>query len=503
MIVVDKPAGLVVHPGAGQRDGTLVTACWPATPSSPGSASPTAPASSTASTRARRGCWWWPAPRRPTTRWSASWRPTRSSGSYLTLVWGTVAAPSRHDRRPHRPVVARPAPAWRSPHGAERPAPRYEVVAALPRARSRSPLLALPARDRAHPPDPGAPGRIGHPVVGDARYGGAAPVAARCRARSCTPSALGFDHPVTRRAAGVRRRRCPTTSPAVLAALALSGAAGASASTSGVGDVAGRPAALAPGHGDDVGQGEASRGGGACGRRPRPRSASSTHWPSWSQAPSWWGSPKSPTAIGPSTALTISPRVIVGRVAGQHVAAADAALGAHQAGALQGQQDLLEVGLGEPGALGDVAHRGRARLVAVQRQREQRPAGVVAPGRHLHTGNCRGCRPANHGGAAVARRATAVTVARERKHRRGRHSLLPDYGGPCITQRRARAARPPDGRPAWLPGRRGRADQVVLLVLDGLGWEQLAGPPAPRPDPRRDGRRARSPPSRRPPRPRR
>ena len=49
------------------------------------------------------------------------------------------------------------------------------------------------------------------------------------------------------------------------------------------------------------------------------------------------------------------------RVAGEHVAAADAALGAHQAGALQGEQDLLEVGLGEAGALGDVAHRRRAR----------------------------------------------------------------------------------------------------------------------------------------------
>ena len=38
--------------------------------------------------------------------------------------------------------------------------------------------------------------------------------------------------------------------------------------------------------------------------------ASSTHWPSWSQAPSWWGSPKSPTVIGPSTALTMSERRI-------------------------------------------------------------------------------------------------------------------------------------------------------------------------------------------------
>ena len=33
---------------------------------------------------------------------------------------------------------------------------------------------------------------------------------------------------------------------------------------------------------------------------------SSTHCPSWSQAPSWWGRPKSPSVIGPSTAEMIS-----------------------------------------------------------------------------------------------------------------------------------------------------------------------------------------------------
>ena len=45
------------------------------------------------------------------------------------------------------------------------------------------------------------------------------------------------------------------------------------------------------------------------------------------------------------------------RAAGEHVAAADAALRPHQPGALQRQQDLLEVRLGDAGALGDVAHR--------------------------------------------------------------------------------------------------------------------------------------------------
>jgi len=43
------------------------------------------------------------------------------------------------------------------------------------------------------------------------------------------------------------------------------------------------------------------------------------------------------------------------RPAGKHVAAADAALGPDEAGALQCQQDLLEIRLRKARALGDVA----------------------------------------------------------------------------------------------------------------------------------------------------
>ncbi len=53
--------------------------------------------------------------------------------------------------------------------------------------------------------------------------------------------------------------------------------------------------------------------------------------------------------------------------------------------------------------------------------------------------------------------------------------ILPEYSGACITNivptllgDRGRA----EG-PDWLPTSAGRAAQVVLLVLDGLGWEQL------------------------------
>ena len=49
--------------------------------------------------------------------------------------------------------------------------------------------------------------------------------------------------------------------------------------------------------------------------------------------------------------------------------------------------------------------------------------------------------------------------------------MLPDYGGACISNLVA-AIRDPSP-PAWVPAVVAGARQVVLLVLDGLGWEQL------------------------------
>ena len=74
------------------------------------------------------------------------------------------------------------------------------------------------------------------------------------------------------------------------------------------------------------------------------------------------------------------------RLASEHVAAAHAPLGPDEAGTLQREEDLLEVRLGQSGALGDVADRRRTGLLAVEREGQQRPAGVVPPRRHLdHT----------------------------------------------------------------------------------------------------------------------
>ena len=75
----------------------------------------------------------------------------------------------------------------------------------------------------------------------------------------------------------------------------------------------------------------------------------------------------------------------LGRRSRQHVAAADTALRPHQPRALHREQDLLQVGLGQPGALGDLLHRRRP-VGPVQRERQERARRVVAPCRHLHSG---------------------------------------------------------------------------------------------------------------------
>ena len=55
---------------------------------------------------------------------------------------------------------------------------------------------------------------------------------------------------------------------------------------------------------------------------------------------------------------------------------------------------------------------------------------------------------------------------------------VPDYGGACIDQVVAAALRSGPGGgsfppPPWLPEPAVAASQLVLLVLDGLGWGQL------------------------------
>jgi hypothetical protein len=50
---------------------------------------------------------------------------------------------------------------------------------------------------------------------------------------------------------------------------------------------------------------------------------------------------------------------------------------------------------------------------------------------------------------------------------------LPAYGGACLDSLMPALLSPAGSRPEWLPGPLRLAQQVVLLVIDGLGWLQL------------------------------
>jgi len=51
--------------------------------------------------------------------------------------------------------------------------------------------------------------------------------------------------------------------------------------------------------------------------------------------------------------------------------------------------------------------------------------------------------------------------------------VLPEYDGACISNLAPVLLEPPPDRPTWLPELAWQAPQVVLLALDGLGFEQL------------------------------
>jgi len=60
----------------------------------------------------------------------------------------------------------------------------------------------------------------------------------------------------------------------------------------------------------------------------------------------------------------------------------------------------------------------------------------------------------------------------------GPQPLLPEYGGACIANVVSALRHRDDDPPPWLPEPAVGAGQVVLLVLDGLGWDQLQERPS-------------------------
>lgn len=157
----------------------------------------------------------------------------------------------------------------------------------------------------------------------------------------------------------------------------------------------------------------------------------------------------------------------LGWIASHDIAAADTALGPNQASALERKQDLLEVGLGQTGALCNIAHRSRPTVV-VEDQGQQRAARVVSPRRHRHGGSV------VPGPAQPSRVGAMESDAIEHTGDSGALELgrtLPTYDDRCVTA----------VAPALLAGVEAdlvsdavaAARTVVLLVVDGLGWHQL------------------------------
>ena len=71
------------------------------------------------------------------------------------------------------------------------------------------------------------------------------------------------------------------------------------------------------------------------------------------------------------------------------------------------------------------------------------------------------------------RRVSVNDVAPESSSSSVPEPVLPDYAGPCITNIVPAILGDPDELPSWMPTEVVDADQVVVLVLDGLGWEQF------------------------------
>jgi 23S rRNA pseudouridine1911/1915/1917 synthase len=194
VLVVDKPAGLVVHPGAGQRDGTLVNGLLARFPELAAVGEPGRPGLVHRLDRGTSGLL--VVARTPAAYDDlvAQLAARTVERRYEALVLGVpepragvVDAPiGRSAREPTRMAVSatgRPARThYRVEVAYQEPVPAARLRCRLETGRTHQVRVHLAA--------------IGHPVVGDARYGGDRPTLPA--PRPCLHAArLGFRHPAT------------------------------------------------------------------------------------------------------------------------------------------------------------------------------------------------------------------------------------------------------------------------------------------------------------------
>ncbi|MBK5223162.1 MAG: RluA family pseudouridine synthase [Acidimicrobiia bacterium] len=194
VIVIDKPAGLVVHPGSGNADGTLVNGLVAAFPEIAEVGEPERPGIVHRIDKGTSGLLVVARSKRAHDSLTAQMAAHSVEREYAALVWGQPesthgvidAAIGRSGRDPTRMAVSNRGRPARTHYEVvstfDSPAPVAVVRCRLETGRTHQIRVHMAA--------------IGHPVVGDDRYGGG---------RSSIPmtrpwlhaARLGFDHPAT------------------------------------------------------------------------------------------------------------------------------------------------------------------------------------------------------------------------------------------------------------------------------------------------------------------
>ena len=192
VIVVDKPPGLVVHPGAGNRTGTLAHGLLARYPELAGVGDPTRPGIVHRLDRDTSGLLVVARTADAHAALTDALRLRTVTRRYRTLVWGHVAEPrgtvdapiARSTREPTRMAVV---------VGGREARTGYEVVARYDQPAEVTELVCLLETGRTHQIRVHLQA-IGHAVVGDSRYGGVRPALSAPR-QFLHAEHLAFRHP--------------------------------------------------------------------------------------------------------------------------------------------------------------------------------------------------------------------------------------------------------------------------------------------------------------------
>jgi 23S rRNA pseudouridine1911/1915/1917 synthase len=194
VVVVDKPPGLVVHPGAGNRDSTLVNGLLARYPQIASVGDPERPGIVHRLDKGTSGLLVVARSERAYDALVSQLSDRTASRGYVALVWGHVDPPhgvvdapiARSDREPTKMAV--------SSHGREART-HYDRTATYDEPKPTSVLTCHLETGRTHQIRVHL-AAIGHPVVGDDRYGGArGPI--RVERPFLHAATLAFDHPGT------------------------------------------------------------------------------------------------------------------------------------------------------------------------------------------------------------------------------------------------------------------------------------------------------------------